>query len=152
MAEPLEALVFDAVLAAVDGGAPDTVLRADLDDDATARRTNLLAVLAEAETKLAGATERFLEGEVSRAAYLRVKAWHEGVAAGARRELAAIERNSRPEDIPRNTKTLREWWPEATLLQRRTFLKLFIERVHVLPAPHRGARFSHERVGLFWIR
>src|SRR3954471_9147996 len=43
------------------------------------------------------------------------------------------------------------YWEWFTLLQRRTFLKLFIEKVRVLPATHRGARFSHERVELFWI-
>jgi hypothetical protein len=100
VAEPLEALVFDAVLAAVDGGALDAVLRADLDDDTDAKRTELLTVLAEAEAKLAQAEERYLEGDVRRAGYLRVRDRHEGVAAGARRELAAIERTRLPEDIP----------------------------------------------------
>jgi len=151
VAEPLETLVFEAVLAAVDEGALDAVLRSDLGDEADARRTDLLAVLAEAEGKLARAEERYLEGDVSRAAYLRVRDRHEGVAEQARRDLAVIERTRLPEDTPRSTEQLREWWPEATLLQRRTFLKLFIEKVRVLPATHRGARFSHERVELFWI-
>ncbi len=152
VAEPLEALVFDAVLAAIDGGALDTVLRSDLGDEADARRTELLTVLAEAEAKLVQAEERYLEGDVSRAAYLRVRARHEEIAAAARRDLTVIERATLPHDMPRNTETLREWWPEATLLQRRTFLKLFVESVTVKPAPHRGARFSHERVELSWLR
>jgi hypothetical protein len=38
-------------------------------------------VLAEAEGKLAVAEERYLEGDVSRAAYLRVRDRHEGRAA-----------------------------------------------------------------------
>jgi DNA invertase Pin-like site-specific DNA recombinase len=154
VAEPLEELVFSAVLAAIDSGALDTVLRADLGEEATNRRTELLAVLADAEIKLGRAEERYLEAEggVSKAAYLRVRARHEEVAAGARRELAAIERTTLPEDTPRNTETLREWWPEATPLQRRTFLKLFIRTVRVKPAAHRGARFSHERVEISWVR
>ncbi len=77
---------------------------------------------------------------------------HEGVAEAARRDLAAIERTRLPEDTPRSTETLREWWPEATPLQRRTFLKLFIETVRVLPAAHRGARFSSKRIEILWVR
>jgi len=154
VAKPLEALVFDAVLAAIDGGALDAVLRADLGDDGAVQRTELLAVLAEAEAKLQQAEERYLEQDVplSKAAYLRVRARHEEVAAGARRELTAIERVTLPEDTPRNTQTLREWWPEATLLQRRDFLRLFIEKVTVKPAPHRGARFSALRAEILWMR
>ena len=150
----LEALLFEAVLAAVDGGALDAVLRTDLDDDTDARRTELLAVLAEAEGKLALAEERWLEGDanVSKASYLRVRARHEGIAEQARRDLAAIERTTLPEDTPRSTETLREWWSEATLLQRRTSLRLFIETVRVLPAPHRGARFSPKRIEIVWAR
>ncbi|MDP9430408.1 MAG: recombinase family protein [Actinomycetota bacterium] len=152
VAEPLEELIFEAVLAALDAGALDAVLRSDLDEEADARRNELLAVLAEAEGKLALAEERYLEGEVSKAAYLRVRDRHTGVAENARRELAAIERTWLTEDTPRSVDELRQWWPEATLLQKRAFLKLFIEKVRVLPALHRGARFSKERAEIHWMR
>jgi TRAP-type uncharacterized transport system substrate-binding protein len=108
VAEPPKALVFDAVLAAVDDGALNAVLRSDLGDEADTRRTHLLAVLAEAEGKLAQAEERYLKGDVSRAAYPRVRERHEGVAEAARRDLAAIERAQVPQDTPRNTETLWE--------------------------------------------
>ena len=100
VAEPLETLVFDAVLSA-------------LDADTDARRTELLELRA---------------------------------------DLAAIEQAQVPQDAPRNVDQLREWWPEAGLLQRRAFLRLFIEAVRVLPASHRGARFSQERAEFSWLR
>jgi hypothetical protein len=77
---------------------------------------------------------------------------HQSNADAARADLAAIERAQVPQDTPRNVNQLREWWPEAGLLQRRTFLKLFIEKVRVLPASHRGARFSKDRVEISWMR
>jgi DNA invertase Pin-like site-specific DNA recombinase len=151
VAEPLEELIFEAVLAAVDEGALDAVIRTDLGDDG-GRHRELVELVAEAERKLSVAAERYLEGDVTRADYERVKVRWQKVAADANAELVRIERTKLPSDLPRSVDQLREWWPEALLAQRRTFLNLFIEKVLVKPAPHRGARFSSTRVEISWLR
>lgn len=151
VAEPLEELVMESVLAAVDEGALERMRHADEDGAERAERVELLGLIADTEEKLAQVEERYLEGDVSRASYLRVRDRHRGIADDARRRLASIERRRLPEDTPRSADELRKWWEDATLAQKRAFLRLFIESVRVKPAAHRGARFSKERIDILWL-
>lgn len=151
VAEPLEELVFDAVLVDIGQGALERVLRSGDDDADQAGRVELLAQLAESERKLGQAEERYLEGDVSHRSFIAVRNRHRSMAEEARRQLARMERERLLEYTPRSADELRKWWPDTILTQKRAFLRLFLEHVTVKPAPHRGARFTEKRVEFTWL-
>lgn len=150
VSEPLENTVIDAIVAMIDGGTCVGLVQPARSLQAQRRRSELTALLADTERKLTLAEERYLEGDISRASYERVRDRHLEVAGNVRCQLTEIAQRQLPEGIPHSGAELKRWWSEATIVQRRLVLTGLVEEVRVGPAPHRGARYSEDRVAIVW--
>jgi site-specific DNA recombinase len=151
VAKPLEDLIFEELLAAMDEAGLERAMQFDMADE-VAHQSELLAVLADTEHKLAQIEERYLEGDVSRASYGRIRDRHRRIADDVRQRLAARKARQLSEETPRAAGELRTWWADAALTQRRAFLRVLIKSVLVKPAAYRGARFSSSRIEIVWLR
>lgn len=152
VAEPLEELVLESVITGIDMGAFEDLLRAPEYREACSRQIELSGLLAETQHRLTVAEERYLEGDVSRDSYLRVRDRQQKISESVLRELAILDSRTLVGSVPSTQDELRTWWADAQLAQKRALLCMFIKSVSVNPAAYRGARFSADRVEIEWWR
>lgn len=150
VAEPLEELVVESVITGIDMGTFGDSLGAPEYREACARQVELSGLLAETQHRLTVAEELYLEGDVSRDSYLRVRDRHQKIAESVLRELAILDSRTLAGSVPSAQDELRTWWAAAQLAQKRALLCMFIKSVSVNPAAYRGARFSADRVEIEW--
>lgn len=147
LADPLEELVRDMVLEALDGPGLTEALRHSAGDDAEAR------VLAEAvagyERRLEALGEaHFVEGILDRDEYARRRATLvERIEAG-RAQLG--RRSQRTIGLPDAGQHLRDWWNGADHEARRALVALVVEAVVLHPARRGYNRFDPSRVEIRW--
>ncbi len=148
IAEPLEALVTEAVMIRL-----DTPELARLVSRGKAGPAN---PVADAEKELATATERldelgemWAQDQISKAEFLRLGKPVRDRAETAERRLNSLLRRDRTVPWAGKAGVLRAAWPTMSFDQRRAVIDAVVERVIVNPTKIRG-RFDPERVDVVW--
>jgi DNA invertase Pin-like site-specific DNA recombinase len=139
-AEPLDALVTEAVLQAVDGGALLEVMART--DDAEAVE-GLLAV----EGKLANLAADWASDRISRGEWDAARATLLSREQSLRRRVEASRRGHDLDGLP---DPLRTAWPALPLHRRRAIIGALVEAVVVGPGVRGRNRFDPERVSIRW--
>jgi DNA invertase Pin-like site-specific DNA recombinase len=140
-ATTLEAVIVEALLAAIDDQAlVDATV--EIDDEAT------VAEIVGLEARLSEAAEMFAAGEISRGEWTTVRASIDKRLAEARRHVNAATKARRAPSV--STMGLRKRWPKLSLADRRAILGLVIERITIRPATRFGCNFDADRVDLRW--
>ena len=139
LAEPVEALVSEAVLARFES----EDLAALVAPEAPAELHELAAQLVEDRRRLEQANQdRYRRADdplrLDRRDFARIRAEIEDAMEAVKRRMARLEQGRTLASIPIG-KTLREAWYAADLGWRRTVLSLVVERVKLLPG-HPGSR------------
>lgn len=145
MAEPLEDLVEQAVLEAMDTPSLDRAARAGADDhDGTDQREELARV----DRGLKELAEMFAAGEIGRSEWITARQSLEARRIAAEETLAA---ETSPLDAYAKPRALRRAWPKLGVDQRRTILTTVLESVIVTSARRAGGReVDLSRVDLRW--
>ena len=146
-AEPLEALLTEAVLLRVDSPALARALACQT-DTGDVDHADELATL---ETQLEQLDNDFyVDGLLDRKRWLTVKGRLESRRDGL---LAQITAHSRSSALNGYTTlgALRAAWPDLTIDQRRAILAALIDHVTINPATRSGRRFDTERVDVTWL-
>ena len=142
-ADPLEALVVDAVLLALDG--VDLGRLSAASSGADVDRTELVQV----DAQLADLADLWAGGELTRAEWTRAR----GRLRARRDDLAArVADRAAPSPLSAfgDGDALRRAWPGLSMTQRRTILGAVLESVVVAPAGRAGGRVDLERVDVRW--
>jgi DNA invertase Pin-like site-specific DNA recombinase len=147
VAEPLEALVFEALMIRLDTAALARTLAtvggpARGEDDPADE-------LGAAEAKLAELADMWANDEISRAEWTRVRKPVESRRDAAQRRLDSAVRRTASSHWKGKSGALRAAWPTMNLDQRRAVLAAVIEQVIVNPTAVRG-RFDPDRVDVVW--
>lgn len=140
-AEPVEDLIVETVLAAIDTDDLAAKVAEPKEDDDP--RDDLAAV----DRRLDELAEMFAAGEIGRTEWATARK-----ALDARR-LTAEERmaaRATPLDAYRAKGALRKQWPDLGVDQRRTILGAVVEAVKVAPAGRAGGRVDLDRISVEW--
>ncbi len=135
-AEPVEAIIVEAVLARLDSATLPQVEAEDSDFDE----------LRTIEHEMAALVEALENGRLS------VVAFERGAAALERRQGRAqqnVRARQRPAVLGRPS-AVRTAWPDLTLDQRRAVLAEFVERVTINPGKRGYPRFDSSRIQTTW--
>jgi hypothetical protein len=151
IAEPLEDLVRDSVLTALDGPALDEARRAraasgGTDTDETALADELAAV----HGRIDELAEAFADGGMPLDAYRAATRKLDARRDHLRAQLAALTPVGAVVDLPSGAEALRAWWAAASLSERRELVGLVVVHVELKPAVRGRNRFDPERVRIIW--
>jgi site-specific DNA recombinase len=142
-ADPLEELVVEAVLQAVDGPRLAEVAaeaETGVDDEAVSARA-----------RMAELAEMWAAGEITRDEWSVARKRLEAVVEASERRTARSTRRSVLAPYAASG-GLREAWPALTSLDlRRSIISAAVERVTVNPTDKRGPHFDPERVDVVWV-
>jgi DNA invertase Pin-like site-specific DNA recombinase len=147
LAEPIDDLVRDAVLHALDSPAVTRRLNKTKGDD---RQTKALALdLAKYRKRVAGLeTAHFIEGTLDKKRYGQLRKQLEARISETEDALARRRGQQLHVTIPDGN--LRTWWDASSLDDRRVLLRLVVERVNVLPARLGQRTFDPEKIDIVW--
>jgi site-specific DNA recombinase len=140
LAEPVEDLIAEAVLQAVDGGALASAMAQQDDHEAT---EGLLAL----EAKLAELGRAWADDEITRGAWDAARGRLEGRRASLQRRVDAQRRAHDLDGLP---DPLRAAWPSLPIFKRRAIIQALIEAVDVGPAVKGRNYFDPARVSVRW--
>lgn len=146
MAEPLEALVVEALTLRLDTPLLAQALQVG---DAKPSANDPATEVAEARAKLDELTDLWSSGAISRDEWLRARKSIEARRELAERRLSASTRANVTAAWTSQAGALRSAWPGMTIDQRRAVIGAVIERVTVNPTTVRG-RFDPDRVDVVW--
>lgn len=140
LAEPIEAIVTEAVLSALDGPALRAARSAQdgADDD-------LGEAIAADEAKLNEAADLWGDGQISRAEWLHLRARIETRLAERRRQI-----RRQPANVLDGITDLRLEWERLSTDRRRSIIAAVLDQVELLPATTVRNRFDPERVRITW--
>jgi site-specific DNA recombinase len=148
-AEPLEAFIRDAIIAAIDGGALDRIVAQISGQEAKERE--LLDTMRAKEDKLTELDDLYFDGDISKDRYLRQKQRLESAIAELRSKLSSNGRGKMIAGMPRSHDTLRKAWDTRGLKWQRALVQLVVEKVVLHPDPKAGQNgFDPSRVELVW--
>lgn len=144
LAVPLEDLVSEAVLTALEGGALERYMS---DHDYDWRTTH--DELREVEEQLRAMAERYASGQLSTPEWEGMRAVWVNRQTDLRRRISAGRRALLLDDVPNS---LRESWPAMSISRRRSIISLLVEAVIIHPSPPklRGFRFRPDRAEIHW--
>lgn len=141
--DPLEELVSEYVIQAVEGGALGRLL-----GESTADATNQLQhQLTAVEARMEHLAEGWAAGELTDAEWKAARASLADQHSELTSAIASEMERTRKLDVP---DALREAWPSLTFAQRRTVVETLIDRVTIAPARRGLARFDPDRVTIGW--
>lgn len=144
LGEPLDEYVTEAVLEFISGPAFAAASERDDGDDDTAELVGELEAL---DGRLAALEAEYVAGEVDLATWKRMRSSFMARREETRKVLAAQSRNRVVAQIPT---AVADWWPTASLDQRRAAITAVTESI-TLGAGRRGVkRFEPERVSIVW--
>lgn len=141
-AEPVEELVIEAMLVAVDTPALAAASARPANDDAQLREE-----LQQVDGRLRILAEMFAAGEIGRTEWGTARAALEQRRIAAEAELAS---DVNPLDGYRRPGALRKAWPGLSVDRRRTILTAVLDAVTIAPAGRGGGRVDLGRVDLRW--
>jgi len=145
-AEPLEELVAEAILVALDSPALAEALRAASGEDDA--QQDLLASLQSDQTALDQlAKDHYADRLIGRSEYLAARDALERRVGATRK---ALERNSGAGVLASISTGIRDAWESRGFDWRRTLIGAVLERVVVRPAKRGYPKFDPDRVELMW--
>ena len=144
-AQPVEDLVTEAVIQALDGPALAAAVAQDEDQG-----DEVATELAEVEAKLDEFADMLSAGELDRRGYVRAKAPWEERRDALRRRQARDVRTAALVPYAGKTGALRDAWPMLTLDQRRAVVSAVVDEVRIAPATRRGRIFDTSRLSMTW--
>jgi site-specific DNA recombinase len=147
VAEPLEALITEAVMIRLD--TPALARAMATDPNAADGDSGLAENLATAEAKLAELADMWANDEITRAEWARARRPVQAARDAAERRLAAAVRHRASTPWQGKSGALRRAWPQMNLDQRRAVVSAIVESVTINPTKIRG-RFDPERVDVIW--
>lgn len=149
-AEPLERLVTEAVMVAIEG---PTLVRA-IAAQAGGGFDHHAEVIAVEEAKLMQLADDWDDGRISRAEWIRLRDKVQARLDAARREQSRETRTTAVDPYVGRQGALRAAWPALTLDQRRAVVAGVLDSVVISPATRRGPIFDPSRIdpatGLVW--
>lgn len=146
LADPVEQLVTDAVLTALDGPALAQLIAARDDGGKAAA----IQAVAAAEARLAELTDLFADGEITRGEWLRARERVEDRLEGSRKTLAHRDAPDILSNLLDAPGGLRDAWDGLTLDRRRAVIKTVLEGVTLDRASGVRNRFNPDRIDLRW--
>jgi site-specific DNA recombinase len=147
LAEPLEALVVEAVMLRLDS--PDLAkVIAELAHEPEGE--DLGQAITEGENRLAELAEEWASGNITRAEWMAARNAIERRLEVARRNLARSTRTTALGGFLGAPGALRAAWPDLPLDRQRAVLGAVVDRVTVGPAVRGRNRFDPERVDVTW--
>jgi DNA invertase Pin-like site-specific DNA recombinase len=144
LAEPLEDLVVDMLLAALDG--PGLAGRLQARDEGAPVRATEQTELADVERRLDELAETFADGTVSRREWLAAR----GRLETRRDTLTARLAASGPSALAVLTGDVYDAWERLSFDQRHAIVAAIVDRVTVKPALKGRNRFDPDRVDVRW--
>lgn len=143
---PIEALITEAVLVALDGPEFGQMMSGAGFDDEDAAAADELAVV---EGRLLELAETFAAGEIDKAEWMRARQGLEARVTAARAVLRRRERSGALAAYV-GPGALREAWPGLDENRRRAVITAVIDHVTITPAARQGPRFDPNRVDVTW--
>ena len=149
-ADWLEDFLRDAIVARLDSGKVDDLLRGETEE--AKREREALAALDDVVAKLEALDDaRFVQGVLPQGRYLRAQAKLVAHQSDLEKELAAIQSRGAVATLPRGAERIRQSWNSADMQWRQAMVRALVERVIVHPAPRRGLNaFDPSRVEVVW--
>jgi site-specific DNA recombinase len=148
MAEPLEELVGEMVLTAIDSPALGVELRRlEADDTSTA---DLAALHADEQSLEQLARDHYVEHRIGRAEYLAARDELHARVEAARSRLARPTGSTMLAELVEDGARVRSTWDAADLAWRRQLVGAIVERVRIAAGTPGATRFDPERVELIW--
>lgn len=149
LAEPLDDLIREAVLAAIDSPALTEALGSGDRDEAALRA--LAEELTGFQDRLARLEHEYaVEGLWDRPTFLRQRSELEGRIDSLRREVANQRHGRFVADLPPGIDAVLEWWKGSSIDDRRTLCSVVIEKVVVNSAVRGRNRFDPNRIDVIW--
>ncbi len=144
LAEPIEALVTEAVLSALDGPALRSWKARESQGGDEAADS-----IAQDEARLGELADMWADGQITRAEWMRSRERIEKRLDEARRQVASLNRR-RPANVLGEIDNLWEAWADLSLDRRQAIVSAVLDRVTLAPATGARNHFNPERVGLIW--
>lgn len=150
LAEPVDILVTEALLNALDGSGLSRLVRGDAERSVEP----MLQQYQRLQRRKRELIEDYAAGRLTKAELAHAKMAVESQIEQVQAQLAELQPERALELIPTG-RTVREAWEMGSLAWRRMVLALVIERVVIKPAPstythYHGYRFSPEGVAVVW--
>jgi len=148
IAEPLEDVVVEAALAAVDS---PKLARMVSRQNKTTKDSDDTAELERANTRLSELSRLWAKEKISRAEWLEARKVLEQRVDAAQRRIAARTDHAALNIYAGRGGVLRAAWPSLSLDRKRAVLSALVDRIVVNPAVHpHGGRFDAERIEPIW--
>lgn len=148
LAEPIEAVVTEAVLSALDGPALRSWRAREANGGDQSAQAAADAVAAD-EARLGELADMWADGQITRAEWMRSRERIEKRLDETRRHVASLNRR-RPANVLGEIDNLREAWADLSLDRRQAIVSAVLDRVTLAPATGARNQFNPERVGLTW--
>jgi DNA invertase Pin-like site-specific DNA recombinase len=147
-AEPVEEIVADAALVALDNPASmDRLRSASLDSSLS----SLLADLQAGELRLQQlTTDHYAHGLIGRAEFFAARAELEGRNDHLRSQISSATAKLVTTNVATAGGSLRNQWLTMPLDRQAAVIRAVLERVTIAPVLTRSGRFDQERLGLVW--
>ncbi|MFH1329640.1 MAG: recombinase family protein [Actinomycetota bacterium] len=149
IAEPVEELVGQAVIEALDGPMLAQAIAAD--QRVGDRDAELAKQIATKEEAVAhAADDHYLEGIIDRATFIKVSRALDAEIDALRSRLTRTSRSRILTTLPHTRKALQAAWDEAEIGWRRGLVMAVIDRIEVSPATRGRNRFDPQRLTITW--
>jgi hypothetical protein len=149
VAEPLEDLIGQAVIEALNGPALLEAIRADQQDDD--HNTQLAQQIAATQDALEQATiDYYTKGDISRAQFMTATRALEAQIDALHSKMTRTSRTRILTQLPNNRDGLQAAWDQADVGWRRALVLAVIDRIQVNPAKRGHNRFNPERIHITW--
>jgi hypothetical protein len=148
-AKPVEALLVEAVLAAID---TDQLANARAEKEQAGRsEADPTSVVIELETRMGDLAEMFAGGEITRTEWSTARSGIERRLADARLVVADSSRSESATRTLRNIGKLADDWPNLDLDTQRTIVSAVIDRIIIKPTTKANNQFDSDRVEIVWL-
>ena len=149
LAEPLEALLTEAVLYRLDSPALAQALAGESGDDG-GKAASVAAAIAEDDLQLEQLAGMWARKELSYKEFLTARQVIQERLEVARSRLARGDRFAALRQVSGRGDELRQRWPELNLEQRRAIIKTILDRLVIKPAGRNRRIFNPDRVEPIW--
>lgn len=145
LGEPLDRYVTDAVIEFLSSPALVTALRRDAEEDDGS--AELVAELEALEGRLAALEAEYMDGEIDVATFKRMRS---GINARMTEARTALARRSGNRVVAAVPTDVADWWPTASLDQRRGLITAVTESITLGPGRRGIKTFEESRVSITW--
>jgi len=148
LAEPLEAIVAEAVLTRLDS--PELAVALSSAGDNVEGADSLRTALSNDRTRMDELVKLWTDGEISSAEWKIARDRLEGRMQNNERMLSKLTGHSNVVALAGSGSELREAWASLNLTRQAAIVRTIVESVTVLPAASRGSRDYLSRIRPVW--